>query len=244
MSRFFLFLFFILSLNSFAETVKISGSGTLFDAVVKYNSSNVETATGLTLEVTKSSTGKGLADLLDGKVDLAMSSEPLDIAVQALQAAGKSVDVKKLKLHELKQEELVFVVNKSNPISKLTREQLKGIFTGKTLNWKEVGGNDSAIAVFTDDPSSGTSALIKYKINFSQDYGHNRKSFSTIDKVSLAVADNVAGIAGVSQNLAKKAGVKIIDSGDKLERSMGFITIGEPRKNAAKVIKAFQDLPK
>ena len=32
------------------------------------------------------------------------------------------------------------IVNKSIPVKKLSKDQLKGIFTGKFTNWKEVGG--------------------------------------------------------------------------------------------------------
>ena len=39
-------------------------------------------------------------------------------------------------------------LNKSNPVSRLTKEQLKGIFTGKITNWREVGGEDREIAVY------------------------------------------------------------------------------------------------
>jgi ABC-type phosphate transport system substrate-binding protein len=40
---------------------------------------------------------------------------------------------------------IAVVVNDKNPVSNLTRDQLKGIFTGKIINWKEVGGADMAI---------------------------------------------------------------------------------------------------
>ena len=37
---------------------------------------------------------------------------------------------------------LTVIVNPTNKIKQLTREQLEGIFTGKITNWKEVGGAD------------------------------------------------------------------------------------------------------
>jgi len=42
---------------------------------------------------------------------------------------------------------VAFAVNKNLEISKISREQLKGIYTGSIKNWKEVGGPDRAIMV-------------------------------------------------------------------------------------------------
>jgi len=40
---------------------------------------------------------------------------------------------------------IVLVVNRKNPVSNVTSEQLKNIFSGKIKNWKELGGNDMEI---------------------------------------------------------------------------------------------------
>ena len=43
---------------------------------------------------------------------------------------------------EIGKEGFIFFVNKDNPITSLTSEQIKGIYSGKITNWKEVGGKD------------------------------------------------------------------------------------------------------
>lgn len=40
---------------------------------------------------------------------------------------------------------IAFAVNKDLSVSKLSQEQLKGIYSGKIANWKEVGGPDRSI---------------------------------------------------------------------------------------------------
>ncbi|MDH4227395.1 MAG: substrate-binding domain-containing protein [Deltaproteobacteria bacterium] len=40
---------------------------------------------------------------------------------------------------------VVFIVNKANPVSALTYDQLKGIYDGTIKNWKDVGGADMPI---------------------------------------------------------------------------------------------------
>lgn len=51
---------------------------------------------------------------------------------------------------------LAIVVNPSNPVHDLSREQLYHIFKGQTTNWKEVGGSDQKIIAVTREASSGT----------------------------------------------------------------------------------------
>lgn len=48
------------------------------------------------------------------------------------------------------------VVNADVSVDDLTIEQIKDIYTGKTTNWKEVGGDDKAITVVTREEGSGT----------------------------------------------------------------------------------------
>ncbi|NGZ15534.1 phosphate ABC transporter substrate-binding protein [Vibrio aestuarianus] len=51
---------------------------------------------------------------------------------------------------------LAVVVNRSNSVENLSRQQLYDIYKGKITNWKQVGGNDQKIAVVTREASSGS----------------------------------------------------------------------------------------
>lgn len=48
------------------------------------------------------------------------------------------------------------IVNAKNPVKSLTKDQLKGIFTGKIKNWKEVGGKDAPIRALIVKKGSAT----------------------------------------------------------------------------------------
>ncbi len=51
---------------------------------------------------------------------------------------------------------IAVIVNPSNPVDGLTKEQVKAIFEGRITNWKEVGGPDLEIGVVNRDEASGT----------------------------------------------------------------------------------------
>jgi phosphate transport system substrate-binding protein len=56
---------------------------------------------------------------------------------------------------------IAVVVNPRNPVSKLTMEQLRGIFMGSIKNWKEVGGEDKKIVILSREVNSGTHVFFK-----------------------------------------------------------------------------------
>ena len=61
-------------------------------------------------------------------------------------------------------------MNPENPVSKLTREQLEAIFRGKITNWKEVGGEDAKIVVYSRETSSGTYEFFKESVLENKNY--------------------------------------------------------------------------
>ena len=56
-------------------------------------------------------------------------------------------------------------------ISQLTREEMESIYTGKVTNWKEVGGEDMKIVVYSRESSSGT-------FEFFKEHVMNKKNFA------------------------------------------------------------------
>jgi phosphate transport system substrate-binding protein len=224
---------------AFGEVVKLHGATTVMNVVVNPHREQVEKQTGFTLEVVGNATGKGLVDLVDGNSDAAMASEPLEIAVEAAAAAGKTVDIKSLRLHEIRKDEVVFVMHPSNGIASLTWEQIRDIHTGKITNWKALGGKDLAITVYSDATTGGTRALVKHIVMNGQEYGPAVKPQLNVKRVAEVVAVDESGFGAVGRSFAEAAAVKAVQT-KKLERPLGFITVGEPSGKVAAVIAAFK----
>ncbi len=221
-----------------ADTVKMTGASTVLNVVITPAKAAVEKSTGHTLAIIGSGTGKGLVDLVDGASDIAMVSEPMDIAVDAAAVAGKKVDAKTIQFFELKKDEIVFVVHPSNPVGKLSWEQLRDIHTGKIANWKDVGGKDQAIVVYSDSTTGGTRAMVKKIVMGGAEYGPAVKAQTSVKRAAEMVGGDEAGITGVGKGFVDAAKNKVVDT-KKLERPLALATLGAPKPAAKAVIEAF-----
>ena len=66
--------------------------------------------------------------------------------------------------HCIARDGIAIVVHSSNPVSGLTKEQVKDIFAGSITNWKDVGGDDAAITVVSREEGSGTRSAFEHMI--------------------------------------------------------------------------------
>lgn len=225
--------------SAFGEEVRLHGAASTADQLVNPHKAAVEKATGYTLTVAVSNAGKGLIDLVDGKCDAAMASAALETTVKAAKSAGKDIDIRTLQMHVAATDEVVFIVHPSNPVSSLTWEQIRDIHTGRIVNWKEVGGKDLPITVFTDAPASATRGLIKDTVLGGQEYATQAQALDAVKKVNDRVATTEAGIGGLGIGFVDAGAVKVVQS-KKLERPLGFITLGSPSQKMQKVIEAYR----
>lgn len=88
----------------------------------------------------------GIKELGDSHADIAMSSRGL----KPEEASKGLVSTK------IGYDAFAIIVNKKNPVSALTKEQVTKIYAGDITNWKDVGGDNAAIFVNGLNPSLET----------------------------------------------------------------------------------------
>jgi len=220
-----------------AAEVRLHGATTVIDRVINPGRYAVEKATGLTLDVVGNATGKGLVDLHENRCDAALVSEPMEIAVRAAAAAGKRIDPSRLQFAVVANDKIDFVVHPSNPVKALTWEQLRSIHVGRIRNWKEVGGKDQPITVYSDTPTGGTRAMIKTSVMGGEEYARSVVALTAVKKVADMVAADPTGIGGLGRGFVDSR-VRTVET-RTLERPLGFVTIGRPSPSVQKVIDAF-----
>jgi phosphate transport system substrate-binding protein len=89
---------------------------------------------------------------------------------------------------------LSLYVSADNPVKELTLAQLADIFTGKTRNWKEVGGADAPIVVYSRENSSGTYEFFKEHVLQGKDFAVGAQTMPGTAAVLQAVAKDKNGI--------------------------------------------------
>jgi phosphate transport system substrate-binding protein len=146
---------------------KIKGSDTCLPLTQKEAEVYMKKFPGSSVMVTGGGSGVGLAALQNGTTDIAQSSRKMKLGEKMrMQDAGKtSVEL------IIAYDALAVIVNPANKISQLTREQLESIYTGKVTNWKEVGGDDLPIVLYSRESSSGT-------FEFFKEHVLNKKNFA------------------------------------------------------------------
>ena len=100
-------------------------------------------------------------------------------------------------------------VHPKNPVSNLTREQVKDIFSGKITNWKQVGGADAPIHVYVREDGSGTRETFEEK---ALDKGACRTDASVLNsngamKTGIARDPDGVGYVGIGHLDASIKGV-------------------------------------
>ena len=223
-----------------AENVKLSGAASVVDSLVEPHKNAVEKATGYQLIVDKSNAGKGLINLINGKCDAAMTSASLEATTQAAKAGGLDRALPELQVHVIKKSEVVFIVHPTNSVKSLSWEQIRDIHTGLIANWREVGGKGLPITVYTDAEASATRGLIKQVVMGGSEYAATVKAVDFVKQVNDRVAQDESAIGGLGLGFVEPGKVSVIAT-NKVERPLGFITIGTPSKKVRKVIDAFRD---
>lgn len=102
-------------------------------------------------ELDYTNTHPGYVRLINDEVDLIVVTEPSEEELKLANEAGVELEV-----IPVVKEGFVFYVNEKNPVKSLSLEQIQKIYTGEIKNWKEVGGNDSAIRAFQRPENSGS----------------------------------------------------------------------------------------
>ena len=172
----------------YAEKIVVEGSTTVLPIAQKTAEVYMDKNSGANISVRGGGSGVGIASLLDKNCDIASSSRPIK-DTELDKAVTNGVDAT---ANIVAWDGLAVIVNPANNISKLSKKQIKDIYTGSISNWSQLGGPDEKIVVISRDTSSGTfEAFLTLVLD-----GKKTRSDALMQASNQAIATTVAGTPG------------------------------------------------
>lgn len=187
------------------RNITVKGSDTMVILGQRWAEVFMSQNPGITVQVTGGGSGTGIAALINGTTDIAEASRPMKDSEKADVKAKRGKEVLELPVAV---DGLAVYINEANPVSELTLAQLKAIYTGAVKNWKDVGGSDQKIILYSRENNSGTYVYFKEHVLENADYYPTAQTLPGTAAVINAVANDPRGIG--YGGVAYGKGVKFI----------------------------------
>jgi phosphate transport system substrate-binding protein len=140
--------------------IQVKGSDTIVNAVQEVAEQFMKDYPHVFVAVTGGGSGVGIASLINKTCDVATASR--EMKPKEIEIANKR------KVHPkefvVAYDGVAVIVNRSNPVDRLTIEDLHKIFTAEATNWKQFGGKDLPIVTLSREVSSGTHIYFKEEV--------------------------------------------------------------------------------
>ena len=180
-----------------AADVTVKGSDTMVLLGQKWAEAYMGRNPGTKIQVTGGGLGTGIAALANGTTDIAESSRPMKPQEAAAAEATAGAKVKSL---PVALDALSIYVAKSNPVEEISIPQLRKIYTGAVGNWKDVGGPDRPINLYSRENNSGTYVFFKEHVLANDDLDPSAQTLPGTAAVVNAVAKDpdAIGYGGIA----------------------------------------------
>ena len=167
-------------------TVSTDGS-TSMEKVMEILGEVFQEKTGSTVNYNPTGSGSGIQAVSEKRCDIGLASRNLKDEEKANGLTGTVVAI----------DGIAIVVNKENPVSDLTVEQIAKLYTGEITNWSELGGNDAPVVRIGREAASGTRDGFESITKTAEKCLYDQELTSTGDVIAT-VAGNVNAIGYAS----------------------------------------------
>lgn len=175
------------------QPLRIKGSDTMYRLVKLQAEQYAARQQGWRAVVAGGGSKAGISALLNGEADMALSSRPMKPEErQAIEAKGH-----KLGQAVIGYDALSVIVHSGNTVSQLSSAALSAIFTGQISNWKQVGGPNLPIVVYTREASSGSHEFVREVLMDRKEFSPSAKPVPNIAAMVEAVSQQKGAIGYV-----------------------------------------------
>lgn len=184
--------------DSIGKRIEVHGTNSLLNLLRDNLSLFRSKYPQIDLNVVGGDSGEAIEDLINGKINLASSSK-----IPSVDDRRRSIkNNRPISDHKVALDSVVVFTHKSNPVELISVDQLKQIYSGKVMTWRDLDyvGTKEKITRFSLSKQSGTYAFFMERVMFLEpmlaDVIH---VYNPIQMLDLVAADpNAIGFASLS----------------------------------------------
>lgn len=221
-----------------AEEVKVGGGAAPIENIFKKVEAPFEKATNIQLTLTSEGPDQAFINLEKGAIDMAAAGLSFEAWLELMQQKGHAVaSPKDYQAKVIGRDRIQVLTNKGvAAVKSLSKEQLKGIFTGKTANWKDVGGPDLPIVVVFPAKMTGTNKLWQEKIMDDDGWAKaNLQQVGDASELKKKIAET-PGAVGAGPLATQDQGSLHAPQTPEVGRPVTALTKGAPSPSAQKLL--------
>ena len=185
--------------------VKQKGSDTMLELAQIWAEEYVKVNDNVTLSVSGGGSGTGIAQLINGQIDIADASRQIkDFEIANAESRGVTPVEFKTCI-----DGIAIITHKNINISGISFSQLRGIYNGTISNWKMIGGPYLKITVYGRQSNSGTYMFFQKQVMNNNDYRTDMQPLNGNAQIVDAVIGDDEGIGYVGVAYAENRADKL-----------------------------------
>jgi phosphate transport system substrate-binding protein len=169
-------------------TVTVAGSTSVNPLMELLTADYRKQRSNVSFNISATGSGDGIKAVPAETAEIGMSSRELSASEK-----GTGIDE-----HLIAIDGIAVIVNTANPLSNLTIDQIRDIYTGAVTDWNQVGGKAGKIAVVSREPGSGTRGAFEEIVKFQDKLVTGATEFDGTGAVIAEISRNVDAIGYIS----------------------------------------------
>ena len=173
-----------------AQTVVRVGGGTAIQAIFEPLKPHLERDRNIRLELSDKGPDASFVDLEAGKLDAAVAGTSMEGWLEMMKSKGHPtrpiLEYKHIQIGEDRLSVLInpdVVTDMDVLLMELGKEKIKGLFTGKFKNWKDVGGPDMPVVVVLGKKTAGANREFQAKALDGQPFTKDVMEVGTVPEI-------------------------------------------------------------
>lgn len=197
-----------------AQVVVRIGGGTAIQAIFEPLKPHLQADRGIRLQLSDRGPDAAFRELMAGKLEVAVAGTSMEGWVEMMRAQGHAVRPPyEYKHAQIGEDRLSVLVNPEvarngdAPAMDLSRDAIRGLFTGRIRNWQEVGGPDLPVTVVLGRRTAAANREFRQKVLGGEPFAAGAREVGTVPEIIGALRATPGAIGIGPHAVASSAGI-------------------------------------